>query len=383
MNKQSNFFPKEGEPIGNSKLVDDGEFFERAIAILSLPRPAIGIDVVNQVLKKSYGLVARVTILASELESTALVEAPGGESYVLKFSSRPEARASFAYQCAALTTLESKCPGIGPRIIHTVSGATFFEGFDGPEACTEGVFGYMQTALVGTLLKDLTLDGEMRHELGAMLANVDLALAGVRHPSSLRPVLWNLRCWPKLRQFSPLIDDKVMQVIVENVMDSYERNTVPKLSSIPWQATQADPSPFNLMRLGGGEGFGIIDFGDGTWSPRAVDLATAAGHHLSDPNLPLGGAEDVFAGYTAYLRLSPLEIECIGDLMAMRMAVLLLISAWRDQQYPEEAVYTNKNMKKTRLGLAFLDGFESDRLYDLIGSACMGDNPCRNQQKMK
>ena len=94
-----------------------------------------------------------------------------------------------------------------------------------------------------------------------------------------------------------------------------------------WQVTQNDPSPYNMMVSDRGVGF--IDFGDGCWNPRIGDLAIAASHVVTDPALPLGGAEHLVAGYASVIPLSALEARLLVGLMRARQSALILVNYWR------------------------------------------------------
>ena len=104
---------------------------------------------------------------------------------------------------------------------------------------------------------------------------------------------------------------------------------------------------------------GFIDFGDGGWNPKIQDLAIAASHMVRDPNLPLGGAEHLIAGYHAITPLSGLEARLLVGLMRARQSALILINYWRSHLFPDAAEYINKNVARAERGLAILSQLDA------------------------
>ncbi len=101
-------------------------------------------------------------------------------------------------------------------------------------------------------------------------------------------------------------------------MSDYIDRIEQHLPDLAWQVTHNDPSPFNTFLTDAGVGF--IDFGDGGFAPRIQDLAIAAGHFVSDPARPLGGAEHLIEGYASVLPLSDLEARLLVGLMKARQS---------------------------------------------------------------
>jgi Ser/Thr protein kinase RdoA (MazF antagonist) len=135
-------------------------------------------------------------------------------------------------------------------------------------------------------------------------------------------------------------------------MREYVEFVEPHISSVAWQVTHNDPSPFNMMVTG--QGMGFIDFGDGCWSPRIQDLAIAASHVVRDPTLLLGGAEQLIAGYASVIPLSALEARLLVGLMRTRQSALILVNYWRSHFFPADAQYIKKNVARAEHGLSIL-----------------------------
>jgi 4-aminobutyrate aminotransferase-like enzyme len=102
---------------------------------------------------------------------------------------------------------------------------------------------------------------------------------------------------------------------------------------------------------------GIVDFGDAVHTAQVADFAVALASLMRGRS-----ADDVFRiariaidGYSSRLPLEPEELELLGDLVAARLAQIVVISAWRSARYPENA--------------ANIQAWDADswRLLELIG----------------
>lgn len=301
-------------------------------------------DMPSALLQRHYGLAGSIETLSSELERTFEVSLIDGRRLILKTSMRPEAVASFRFQTAAMAGLQETAGVLVPKVLRTSGGALMFE--------EDGVSGYLQTRIEGVPLHKATHTPELLFRTGSALARLNAALAKVDLPALHRPVLWNIACWPRLIELAGYLPAGNIAEMVRAAMTEYVEQIEPQISGLAWQVTHNDPSPFNMLMSD--EGLGFIDFGDGGWSPRIQDLAIAASHVVTDPALPLGGAEHLIAGYASVLDLSKSEIRLLGGLMRARQSALILVNYWRSQLFPEESEYIKKNVARAERGLSIL-----------------------------
>ena len=180
--------------------------------------------------------------------------------------------------------------------------------------------------------------------------------AALHLPATDRPLLWHIGCWPRLMEFAGHLPPGPTAVQVSHSMRDYVETIEPRLGHLCWQVTHNDPSPFNMMVTD--QGLGFIDFGDGCHSPRIQDLAIAAGHVVTDPGLPLGGADYLIAGYASVIPLSGVETSLLVGLMKARQSALILINHWRAHLFPAEAQYIKKNVARAERGLGILTALD-------------------------
>ena len=75
---------------------------------------------------------------------------------------------------------------------------------------------------------------------------------------------------------------------------------------------------------------------------------------MTDPTLPLGGAEYLIAGYASVIALSTLEARLLVGLMRARQSALILVNYWRSHLFPADAQYIKKNVARAEHGLSIL-----------------------------
>jgi Ser/Thr protein kinase RdoA (MazF antagonist) len=301
-------------------------------------------DLSAALLKRHYRLAGEIATLSSEVERSAEVNLPDGRRLILKTSTKPEAADSFRFQTAAMAGLQGTAGVLAPQVLPTSSGALMFED--------EGICGYLQTRIEGVPLHRATPTPELLFRTGSALARLDSALAHVNLPAAHRPVLWNIGCWPRLMELAQYLPSGSIADNVRTAMAEYVESVEPQIANLAWQVTHNDPSPYNMMVTD--QELGFIDFGDGGWNPRIQDLAIAASHVVTDPALPLGGAEHLIAGYASVLPLSALEAGLLAGLMRARQSALILVNYWRAQLFPAEAEYIKKNVARAEGGLSIL-----------------------------
>lgn len=325
------------------------EYFEAAAEALALLPETAGPGASPALLLRHYAESGTLTPLSSEVERTFDARLEDGRRYILKTSSRPHAIEGFRFQAAVLAGLDGAEGILAPQALATVSGALLFE--------QDGVSGYLQSWIDGMPLHEVPQSPRLLRAVGAALARLNLAMADLRPPAARRPVLWNIACWPWLRELERHLPADRPADLARAALADYAERLAPQVAELDWQVTHNDPSPYNMIETI--EGVAFIDFGDGGWNPRLQDLAIAAGHFVSDAAMPLGGAEHVIAGYAAVAPLSDREVALLPGLMRARQGALMLVNHWRSHLFPAAAPYIMKNVHRAALGLTLLDRLDA------------------------
>lgn len=327
----------------------DETYFRAATAIMTAAPSVVADDVLAGLLARHYGLSGRIKVLSSEVEGTAEVTLPDSTRLILKTSTQPEAVDSFAFQSAAIMAVEGGTGFVAPRLLPTQGGARMFEH--------DGVSGYLQSCVTGMPLHLMPRTSDLLRDAGRALGQLDLALSHGDLPAMARPVLWHVGCWSRLMELKRYLPSGPVADAVGAAMAAFLDEVEPRMGDLPWQVTHNDPSPFNMLSTDAGIAF--IDFGDGCWAPRIQDLTIAASHSVGDPLLPLGGAEDLIAGYASVLPLSQMEITLLFGLMKARQSALILVNYWRAHLFPDNAAYIKKNVARAERGLSILSALNA------------------------
>lgn len=362
-----------GDPLLDDQRAPSGAatsteaYFRIAATMLATQPDRDEPDRAAALLERHYGLTGTIRTLSSEVERTADVHLPDGRRLILKTSTRPEARESFRFQASAQSGLDGAKGFAVPTVLSTRSGSLTFEA--------DGVSGYLQTRIEGVPLHQLPADPDLLFRTGKSLALLDRALNQIEPPAAHRPVLWHIGCWPHLMSFAPHLPPGMVADLVQAAMAHYCDAIAPELDNLAWQVTHNDASPFNMMVTD--QSIGFIDFGDGGWNPRIEDLAIAAGHMVSDPNLALGGAEWLIGGYASVLPLSPVEAKMLVGLIRARQSALILINYWRSHLFPEDAAYINKNVARAERGLSILSRLDPASSEAAVHAAIAAPPPAK------
>ena len=344
---------------------DGRAYFQAAADRLAMLPDASEPDVSAFLLRQHYGQQGTLTALSSEVERTFEARLGDGRRFILKTSSRPQALESFRFQSAVLARLSGATGVLAPEAIPTLSNELMFE--------QEGGGGYLQSRMEGVPLHKVSHTPGLLYEVGAALARINLAMSGIDAPAARRPVLWNINCWPWLVEQERYLPKGRTADNVRTAMAEYIERVAPHVADLDWQITHNDPSPFNMIHTG--KGIAFIDFGDGGWNPRIQDLAIAAGHFVTDPHTPLGGAEHVIAGYASLAPLSGLEASLLLGLMRARQSALVLINHWRSHLFPAAAPYIMKSVQRAEQGLAVLAALDASSGEAAIRAAIALDPP--------
>ena len=134
-----------------------------------------------EALEREYGLVApRLTRLGGE-NVNFLVETATGARYVLKRWSTEAVEGWPDLDAALADRIANQNIGVDvPRLVRTRAGSASAGG------------GVLFTFVDGTAWRHANRTPQLREHLGRTLAEIDLALSGVRHPAAHRSHIWDL-----------------------------------------------------------------------------------------------------------------------------------------------------------------------------------------------
>ena len=171
-------------------------------------------------------------------------------------------------------------------------------------------------------------------ELGAALAHIDGALAGLEHPALERDFAWRMESAPETIR-DHLAELRRGSGLVEATLERALARLAPVEDALPRAVVHGDANGHNvLVRSSSARPLGIVDFGDAARSWRVSEVAIAAAYAMMDRPDPLEAACAIARGYSSVAPLGPEECAAIPPLAALRLCLSLTVQARRMREDP-------------------------------------------------
>jgi 4-aminobutyrate aminotransferase-like enzyme/Ser/Thr protein kinase RdoA (MazF antagonist) len=326
------------------------------LSVLETQPPRFTPDEVAEIAAQVFGVHGSARDLGSERDATFLIE-DGASDAVLKISNSGEDEAVLDLESAAIEHALRVDPEL-PIARPLAARATFdghyvrlFERLHGRSAGPE-------------------LDERAVSEFAATHARLNLALRSFFHPAARRDLLWSLEQTPRLRPLLDAVDDTHRRSLVARVVDTFEERVVPQWPRLRAHVVHGDFTLGNVLFGDGDRISGIVDFGDCAFGAQAGDFAIAVASLLRGR-----ARDDVFRigriavdGYASRLPFEPDELALLGHLVAARLAMVVVISAWRVRRYPENAEYIQAEDDDSWALLGLFDALSPDAMAYELGA---------------
>lgn len=216
---------------------------------------------------------------------------------------------------------------------------------------------------------------------GRYLGSVDSILDGFSHAGLERTHAWDLRHALGARPFLAHIADPARRSLVEDVLDAFAAEVLPRSGDLRSGALMSDFNDANIiMDPSGAEVCGVIDFGDVVRSFRVNDVAiamayamiSAYGKRLEGRN-GFAAAAALLKGFCAAYSLTDLELSLLPLLVRCRLALSVTYGAYSIQQDPGNAEYLSLHAQPAWAALGLLARSSSEDLAALLGAAARGE----------
>ena len=177
---------------------------------------------------------------------------------------------------------------------------------------------------------------ETLEELGAFLAELDLALSGFDHPGLSRDFEWRMESAARtIGAHLPFLGDRRDRV--EGALTRATRVLDPLLDALPRCVIHNDANDYNVMvspSLDGTRLSGLIDFGDVAHGWRAAEVAVAAAYAMMDLHDPVAAACAVARGYSGVTPLEASECRALIPMVALRLCLSVSVQARQMREQP-------------------------------------------------
>lgn len=331
--------------------------------------PAEALEIADRV----YGLKGTLKLLNGERDANFLLRSSCG-AFVLKFINPAEDPGVISFQTQALLHIERHGAHLPvPRVLPALSGEVEPKVLVSEQTLTLRTVSYLDGISQNLGKPSVAL---MR-ELGTSLAEINLALNDFQHPAAHRDLLWDVGHAERIRPYLDDLDVDQLPLVCA-LLDSYETSVKPRLAKLRAQVIHNDLNPHNVVldcetasRVAA-----IIDFGDALHAPLINELGTALSYQFdADATDPLWQIKAFVAAYHAKIPLQREELAVLGELIAMRMAMVITIAQWRASLYPENRTYVLRNLRTTWRNLQCLTALPEGLLTQSLVNACTPEAP--------
>ena len=372
-----------------------GSTIEGLLALRGRP-PAVDVATAERVARELYGLSARATPLDGERDRNYRLDTGDGHRLVLKFIDHEADDVVVDGQSAALAHLAEQNPLLPvPRVVPTragglvgvavIAGGDTTHGRDtiagdgliaggeliagggsnagaGADATAVSCRVRLVTYLPGRLMQDVrppeaaanaaadtdAVDlpqadprARLLRSVGYQIAQLDRALAGFFHPALAQPIVWDVRRAAALMPMLAEIQPPELRSALSSALEPLEQR-LQRLRGLRSQAIHGDCHGRNLLVNDAGDAcVGIIDLGDMIHAPLALEIAVTMAELLTDSVASLDELPELLAGYTSLQPLERGDVEVLYDLITARIAIGVLIQAWRDRNGMRAGVATD------------------------------------------
>ena len=310
----------------------------------------------REIARRAFGLDGTVHPLAGEIDRNFRISGPGG-CFLLKLA--PAHRTPVVELLAACldhlaaAELTISVPTLAPPapldhppedVPGTAPGARLWYP-DHPALVPVSYADAPHTACAMTWIKGTPLaeagapaPPPLLEELGAALACVDAALAGLEHRALERDFAWRMEIAPEtIRRCLPEVGhgSELVAATVDRSLDFL----APLRRALPRAVIHGDANGHNVLvdpspSPSGARLAGIIDFGDGQRSWRASEVAIAAAYAMMDRSDPVAAACAIARGYSTVAPLSPEECAATLPLAALRLCLSVTVQSRQIREDP-------------------------------------------------
>jgi len=344
-------------------------------AQLSSSVPDLSLGEAAELAARLYGIDAQAELLTSERDENFRLVAADERAYLLKISNPGDPDEVVDLQTACLDHIADVDPARpAPRVLRTLAGA---KGdhivLSGGRRCAVRLLTYLE----GVQAKGTARSRAQRVQLGAALAELDLALRDFVHPAASHDLLWNVARADRLAHLVDEIVGDAQRRIVRHFMDRFVGNLLPRLACVRAQVIHNDFNLYNGLVAADDPDrvTGIIDFGDIIHAPLVGEVATGASYQMAEATDPLAAAAEFVGAYHAVLPLLAEEQEIVADLVATRHLITVLISEWRSRRYPENHAYIMRHNPASWDALRLMADLSRESVRDrLLADVRSGDD---------
>ncbi len=304
-----------------------------------LTRPSIDIDEAGSILRREWGFDGTLRPLPSERDRNFAIAIDGVDRYVLKVANGIEDRGFLELQHAAMRLLS--VAGVPCQVaVPMMTGAEIVDvgSIDRPSLVR------LLTFLPGRPLFTIPpadRPNELLVDIGRVMGRTAAALAGFDHPAAHRSFHWSPERGLKVIAAHA---GAVTRPDRRRLLDRWQSRLASLASVLPGlrhAVIHNDGHDHNVLVAEDRRTVsGLLDLGDSVWTVVVNELAIPAAYAALDAVSPLDVIDAVRSGFEEVLPLDDRERAILPELVALRMATSVALSAHQSRLDPDDPYLT-------------------------------------------
>ena len=305
-----------------------------------LTRPSLGLAEADDILRTQWFVAADLRPLPSERDRNFAVSIAGDDRFVLKISNATEDESFLELQHELMRRLAAA--GV-PCQLPVPAPATRREILAIEDSGRRHLVRLL-TWLPGRPLatippgdRSAALLGDLGHVMGRTAA----ALAGYDHPAAHRTFQWSAEDGlGVIAAHRPAVTDPRRAAVLDAWSDRFDELSA-VLRGLRHAVIHNDANDHNVLVAADGDAIsGLLDLGDAVWSVVVNELAVAAAYAALDAPDPVAVIETIRRGFEAVYPLHDDERAALPDLVALRLATSVALSAHQSRLDPDDPYLT-------------------------------------------
>jgi Ser/Thr protein kinase RdoA (MazF antagonist) len=306
-----------------------------------LTRPTVDPEQAGAILADGWGIAGSLRPLPSERDRNWAVAVDGDDRYVLKVSNATEDPAFLGLQHAAMARLAAA--GVPCQLpVPTPDGRDLLSVR--PDPAGPPLLVRVLTWLPGRPLATTApadRSPALLVDLGRVLGRTARALDGFDHPAAHRPFQWEAgRGLSVIAAHAGAVADPRRA----HLLATWQRRLAPlgsSLAGLRHGVIHNDANDHNILVDEAATRItGLLDLGDAVWSVVANELAVGAAYAALEADDPLAVVAAIRSGFEMELPLADPEREVLPELVALRLATSVALSAHQSRLDPDDPYLT-------------------------------------------
>jgi Ser/Thr protein kinase RdoA (MazF antagonist) len=306
-----------------------------------LTRPTTDVTTALAILREHWAPAGDVVLrsLPSERDRNFAVTIDGQDRYVLKVSNANESHAFLDLQHRAMERLATA----GVPCQRAVAARDGREVTDLGSASAP-MLARLLTWLPGRPLATVPATGrtpELLADLGRVMGRTAATLMGFDHPAAHRDFQWSAeQGLDVIRAHAGAVRDPERATLLDRWLERLARLT-DRFPTLRHGVIHNDANDHNVLVAEDGDRItGLLDLGDAVWSILVTELAVAAAYAALGAREPLAVVASVRSGFVETLPLTDIEDVVLLDLVALRLATSVALSAHQASLAPDDPYLT-------------------------------------------